>query len=216
MTARAPETVLLDVGLGNLRSVERALRHALPGTSVRVTRDAEGLSPADTLVFPGQGAFGDASRALGRDGGALALALRAHLSNGGRYLGLCLGLQVLFDASEEAPGCPGLGVFPGSVLRFREGLRDETGMTCKVPHVGWNKVTSARPHHAVTSDWYYFVHGYHVVPEDPSLVLATASHGEPFTAAVSRGNLLAVQFHPEKSARAGLSLLRAFLSGAPS
>jgi imidazole glycerol phosphate synthase glutamine amidotransferase subunit len=215
VTARAPETVLLDVGLGNLRSVERALRHALPGASVRVTRDAEGLSPADTLVFPGQGAFGDASRALGRDGGALALALRAHISNGGRYLGLCLGLQVLFEQSEEAPGYPGLGVFPGAVRRFRDGLTDETGMACKVPHVGWNKVSLTRPHQAVTSDWYYFVHGYHVVPEDPSLTLATALHGAPFTAAVAHKRLLAVQFHPEKSARAGLSLLRAFLTGDP-
>jgi glutamine amidotransferase len=212
VTAVNPRVVIVEVGLGNLRSVERALRHVLPDATLAITQDPAGFSLRDTVVFPGQGAFGDCARCLDRDGGALRSALRAHLLDGGRYLGLCLGLQVLFERSDEAPDTHGLGVLPGVVRALPEGLTDTTGMPCKVPHMGWNKVTPARPDSPVAPDWYYFVHGYHVVPEDPSVIAATAVHGRPFTAAVARGSLLAVQFHPEKSARAGLSLLRSFLA----
>jgi glutamine amidotransferase len=199
--------------MGNLRSVERALRAALgEHAQVTTTDDAGVVRESDVVVVPGQGAFGDCSLALHRGGGALARAICTHIDAGKRYLGICLGLQALFEGSEEARGARGLGVFRGEVQRLRDGLHDPDGTRVKVPHMGWNEVTSRNIAAMSSRAWFYFVHSYHVVPADPARLdgLATATHGETFVAAVCKGALLGVQFHPEKSQRAGIELLRDF------
>jgi glutamine amidotransferase len=217
--SRCVRVVVADVGLGNLRSVERALQEAGRGrnTNVEVTRDPGRIRGADRLVMPGQGAFRDCSRALAAEG--LGDAVRAHLESRRPYLGICLGLQVLFGSSEEAPGCSGLDVVKGRVVRLRGGVDAATGAKLEVPHVGWNTVEGgdtrrgllqllpeAPPRH------FYFVHSYVVVPADPGIVAGTTEHGERFVSAVAFENVFACQFHPEKSAREGLALLERFLA----
>jgi glutamine amidotransferase len=217
---------LVDAGLGNLRSVEKALRHV--GADVKVTDDPDVIRAAERVVVPGQGAFGDCGRALSREA-PLGRAVLEAIQAGKPYLGICLGLQVLFESSEEAPGCRGLGVFRGKVVRIRntEG-GGQDGSWLKVPHMGWNPVTPTRrgrAHPLLTAAFaamqqdpvhggvpFYFVHSYHAVPVEPFLVDAVAQYGRlSLTAAVGIDNVFAVQFHPEKSQRAGLALLAAFL-----
>lgn len=218
MDANAPPIAIVDVGVGNLRSVERALAFVLGdgAKALTITRDAGLVREARAVVMPGQGAFGDCSVALGRDGGALSRAISDHILGEKPYLGICLGLQVLFEGSEEAPGRSGLGVFRGTVRRFRDDLRDADGARVKIPHMGWNRVAPKNEGARFLREahWFYFVHSYYVVPEDPSLVAGETTHGESFVSAVARGRMLGVQFHPEKSQRAGLSLLRAFFDEA--
>lgn len=203
---------VVDTGMGNLRSVERALHAAaaLAGrpAAVTVTRDADALSRADHLVFPGQGAFRDCSAALE---GGLAEALRASIDAGTPYLGICLGLQSLFETSDEAPGCEGLGVFAGKVARL---VPPEGRTELKIPHVGWNRVDpSPRPTLLPQRpEYFYFVHSYVAVPADPAIVCGTTEHGVRFVSAIARANVFACQFHPEKSQRAGLELLARFLA----
>lgn len=209
MSARGP-IVMVDVGLGNLRSVERALHAALGGeVALSITDDPGRVREAGVVVVPGQGAFGDCAVALARGGGALSRAITDHIAAGRPYLGICLGLQVLFETSEEAPGRAGLGVFPGRVRRLEGGV-DADGARVKVPHMGWNTVRAVNDGARWIDDgaWYYFVHSYVVVPDDPTLVAGETEHGAVFASAVARGNLLGVQFHPEKSQRAGIALLR--------
>lgn len=214
---------VVDVGLGNLRSVERALRAALaaegrPPGSVVCTHDPGALREASALVMPGQGAFGDCATALHRHGGALAKVVGEHLAADRPYLGICLGLQVLFESSEEARGSHGLGVFRGEVRRFADGMTDARGERLKVPHMGWNRVLPSSPGAAAwlgDGRWYYFVHSYFVVPEGPGAAAGETEHGGRFVSAVSRGRLWAVQFHPEKSQGAGLALLRSFVRSVP-
>jgi glutamine amidotransferase len=207
--------VVCDVGLGNLRSVERALLEAARGSraDVEVTRDAGRVRGADRLVMPGQGAFRDCARALQ---GELGDAVRAHLAAEKPYLGICLGLQVLFGASEEAAGCEGLGVLPGRVARLRGGVDPQTGAPLKIPHIGWNEAEPAGGERSLLAEGpgqhFYFVHSFVVVPEDTRVVAATTEYGERFVSAVSYGNVFACQFHPEKSQRAGLALLERFLA----
>jgi len=221
--SRCMRVVVADVGLGNLRSVERALREAGRGrnTNVEVTRDPARIRGADRLVMPGQGAFRDCSRALTE--GGLGDAVRAHLESRRPYLGICLGLQVLFASSEEAPGCGGLGVAEGRVVRLRGGVDAATGAKLEVPHVGWNTVAPPPPESGTRRGllhllpegaprYFYFVHSYVVVPTDPGIVAATTEHGERFVSAVAFDNVFACQFHPEKSAREGLALLERFLA----
>jgi glutamine amidotransferase len=213
---------LVDVGVGNLRSVEKALAHVAPrGETPLVTSDPEVVRRAERVVMPGQGAFGDCGRALARDA-PLGEALREVITAGRPYLGICLGLQVLFETSEESPECRGLGVLGGRVVRIPDGQRDPaTGSLLKVPHMGWNRVVprGAPPLLAAFGEAgtpFYFVHSYHAVPTDPGVVQAVADYGAlSLTAAVARDNLWAVQFHPEKSQRAGLMLLEAFLRWRP-
>jgi glutamine amidotransferase len=208
--ASRPRIAVADTGSGNLRSVEKAL--ALAGADVVVTGDADRVAAADKIVVPGQGAFGRCMAGLGRDGGALGQAVRAALAAGKPYLGICLGLQVLFEGSEEEPGCAGLGVIPGTVRRFKG------GPALKIPHMGWNRVergaAGGTPLLAAIPDgsYFYFVHSYYPVPARDADVALTSDHGESFCAAVARDNVFACQFHPEKSQGAGQALLRAFLT----
>jgi len=195
--------VVVDTGLGNVRSVVRALEHA-GARGVVLSGDPEIVRRAGALVFPGQGGFGDCARALG-DG--LGEAVREAIARGAQFLGICLGLQVLFASSEEAPGCDGLGVFAGRVVR----LRGAPGI--KIPHVGWNVAERTRATWLLEpAEHFYFVHSYVVAPDDASLACATTEHGERFVSAIERDNVAAVQFHPEKSQRAGLALLERFLA----
>ncbi len=201
--------VVVDLGMGNLRSVARALERA--GGSVTVSAEPARIAAADRLVVPGQGHFADCARAMA---GPLGEACRAHLQTERPYLGLCLGMQILFDESEEAPGMLGLGVFSGRVVRFADGQDEVPGLRRKIPHMGWNTVRAT--HRSLPpEDWFYFVHSYHCVPRDPAITVGTTHYGEPVCAAVARGPVLACQFHPEKSAAAGARLLRGFLEERP-
>ena len=199
---------VVDSGSGNLRSVERALGRA--GGRPVVTRDPDVVRRADKIVVPGQGAFGVFMRGLAeRDLGG---ALREAIASGRPYLGICLGLQVLFEASEESAPA-GLGVLAGKVVRLRP-PRPEL----KVPHMGWNQVRRLRPEPllaGVPDDAHvYFVHSYHAVPEDRALVALEADHGVTITAAIRKDHLFACQFHPEKSQAVGLRILRNFVEAA--
>lgn len=213
---------VVDVGMGNLRSVERALRAAgqarrIP-VEVEVTRDPSVLRASDKLVMPGQGAFGPCARAL-FDSRGLGEALRERIAHGAPYLGICLGLQVLFESSEEAPGVSGLGVLRGTVARLAPGIDPDSGQPRKLPHVGWNVVEPeagdrARERVPLPSpgEHFYFVHGYAAQPADARVVAATTEYGERFVSAVAHENVVAWQFHPEKSAAAGRILLERFLA----
>jgi imidazole glycerol-phosphate synthase subunit HisH len=205
-----PRIAIVDTGSGNLRSVEKAL--AVAGADGFVSGDPEQVAAADKVVLPGQGAFGAYVAGLSRDGGALWQAVLAAIAAGKPYLGICMGLQVLFESSEEAPGCPGFGLLSGHVVKF------QVAPPLKVPHMGWN--ACQRPDGAATSPvladtadgtHFYFVHSYYPVPANPRNVALQADHGGGFCAAVARDNLFACQFHPEKSQRAGLALLARFV-----
>lgn len=205
-----PRVAIADTGSGNLRSVEKAL--TLAGADVAVTSDPDDIRRADKVVVPGQGAFGACVAALDRAGGALRQVLLEALNGGKPYLGLCLGLQILFERSDEDAECRGLAVLPGSVRRFAEvpGL--------KIPHMGWNETRRTQRGHAsgVLADvpdgtYFYFVHSYYAVPTNEADVALTTEHGVSFCAAVARDNVFASQFHPEKSQDAGLALLRGFV-----
>ena len=199
---------VIDYGVGNLFSVEKAVT-AL-GAPVKVTREASVIRAAEKIILPGVGAFGDCMENLEATG--RVPVIRELVTSGRPLLGICVGLQILFDGSEESPGVRGLGLIPGMIRKIQApGL--------KVPHMGWNSLDirarrektdlfaglSAHP-------YVYFVHSYHAVPEDASLVTATTEYGERLTAAVARGNLQATQFHPEKSGDVGLQILRNFIS----
>jgi glutamine amidotransferase len=205
--------VVCDVGVGNLRSVERALLEAARGRrdEVVVTREPAQVATADRLVMPGQGGFADCSRALSRD---LGDAVRAHFAAQRPYLGICLGLQVLFGSSEEAPGCAGLGVLEGSVVKLKDGKDPLTGAALKIPHIGWNvaEPTERRGLLTPAGQHFYFVHSFVVAPRDRAIVAATTEYGERFVSAIAYDNVFACQFHPEKSQRAGLALLERFLA----
>jgi glutamine amidotransferase len=193
---------VLDVCSGNLRSVERALEHV--GAHVTVTRDPAVVRTADKLVVPGQGAFGVFMRGLAERN--LGEVLRERIAAGTPYLGICLGLHVLFEHSEEGD-CAGLGVLRGNVMRLRP-----TDKRLKIPHMGWNPVRAKQRVRGLADGAYvYFVHSYRVEPADASIVALEADHGETFCAAIQKDNLFACQFHPEKSQGVGLSLLRAFV-----
>ena len=196
---------IVDVCSGNLRSVERALAHV--GGEVVVTRDPDVVTRADKIVVPGQGAFGVFMRGLAERG--LGEALRQKIASGAPYLGICLGMQVLFEHSEEGD-VAGLGIFAGDVVRFRP-----TDPTLKVPHMGWNQVALRHPTAGLADGAYvYFVHSYYCAPRDPAALAVEATHGVTFCAAVQRDNVFACQFHPEKSQAVGLGLLRTFVERA--
>ena len=198
---------VVDVCSGNLRSVERALEKV--GAEVVVTRDPETVRRADKIVVPGQGAFGVFMKGLVERG--LGEALREAIASGRPYLGICLGLQVLFDESEEQGPCAGLGILRGRVAKLAP-----SDPRLKVPHMGWNRLRVTHDREpllaGVPQDAYvYFVHSYHAVPDDKGLVALEADHGIPITAAIRKDNLFACQFHPEKSQTIGLQILRNFV-----
>jgi glutamine amidotransferase len=198
---------VVDLGLGNLRSVVRAIERA--GGEATLVSGADEVARAERIVVPGQGAFRDFARALAHGVGD---ALVTALGRGTPYLGICLGMQLLFDESEEAEGERGLGLFRGRVRRFSDALVDpETGERLKVPHMGWNLVRGSHPF-LEPEAYFYFVHSYHCAPEDPSIVVGVADYGGEICAAVARGNVFACQFHPEKSDEAGRMLLEKFLA----
>ena len=219
------QIAICDVGLGNLRSVERALLRAATDArvvaSVTITKDPELLRRADKVVVPGQGAFRDCARALDL---GLGEVLRERIARGAPYFGICLGLQVLFATSEEATGSRGLGVLPGDVARLTGGVDPATGEPLKIPHMGWNVVTPTSPTgggpsgssagHGFLPDrptHFYFVHSFAVRPADPSIIATTTDYGVPFVSAIAKDNVFACQFHPEKSQAAGLALLVRFV-----
>jgi imidazole glycerol-phosphate synthase subunit HisH len=208
------DIAVVDYGMGNLRSVHNALEAVAPGSSVVVTDDPGVVSRAGRVVFPGQGAMPDCMREL--DGRNLRNAVLDAARNK-PFLGICIGLQMLFEHSTEGD-VPCLGILPGEVVRFPHELRDAQGTRLKVPHMGWNQV-----HHAEHAMWrniaqderFYFVHSYYVKPSDPSIVQAESNYPAPFVCAVSRENIFAVQFHPEKSHAPGLQLLENFVNWNP-
>jgi glutamine amidotransferase len=199
--------VLIDYGAGNLRSVANALRGL--GVQPRMASTRADLAEASHLVLPGVGSFGDCMAQLEQRG--LTEPIREWLAEGRPYLGICLGYQILFEASEESPGVRGLGVLGGEVRRFA------SAPGLKIPHMGWNAAVPLRPNQGSWANlgaepYFYFVHSYFPVADDPSLIAAESRYGsDVFAAAVERPNLLACQFHPEKSQDAGLRLIANFL-----
>lgn len=204
--SEALNVAVVDYDAGNTLSVTRALEKA--GARVDLTADPERVARADAVVLPGVGAFGDCMRKLAERG--MDDACREAYAGGKSFLGVCVGLQVLFEGSEESPGAAGLGILPGKVVRFEAG-------ELKVPHIGWNQLDAARPHpvlEGLDGEAFYFVHSYYPDPAREDDLLGTAEYGARFCAAAGRENLAAVQFHPEKSSRAGLRLYENFLTWA--
>lgn len=201
---------IIDYGVGNLFSVEKAF--AAIGEDVKVTGEAEDLKIADKLVLPGVGAFGDCMKNLKATG--LVPVIMEQIANKKPLLGICVGLQILFEGSEESPNVKGLGIFKGMVRRIN-------APQLKIPHMGWNAVAMQNAECRMQNDlfnglkekpYFYFVHSYHAVPEDKNLIAATTDYGETLTAAVAKDNIYATQFHPEKSGDVGLQLLKNFVN----
>ena len=207
---------VVDYGMGNLRSVAKALEHVAVGAKVVVTSDPAEVARADRVVVPGQGAMPDCMAELeGRGLKPAVLAAAAEKP----FLGICIGLQMLFEHSEEGD-VPGLGILPGQVRLFpREALWSSAGSRLKVPHMGWNEVTQAQSHPLwrgiADGSRFYFVHSYYVEPAGPAVIAGSTVYGIPFTSAVARANIFAVQFHPEKSSKDGLQLLANFMAWQP-
>ena len=201
---------VFDYGMGNIRSVFNAFRFL--GFDVAVTSDPAEIAVAGRLVFPGVGAFGECAKFLKKDG--VASAIVDFINSGKPYLGICIGLQILFERSAESPGEEGLGVFRGDVLKF------PTDSRLKVPHMGWNRVApkaGSRIFKGVEDkSWFYFVHSFYAEPQDDSVVVARSKHGVDFTAALEKNNIFACQFHPERSSDTGLRILRNFAEFQPS
>jgi glutamine amidotransferase len=207
---------VVDYGMGNLRSVAKALEHVAPKARVIITGQTSDIDAADRVVFPGQGAMPDCMRHLAESGLHDAL-LRAAASR--PLFGVCVGEQMLFDWSAEGD-TPGLGLLSGKVLRFPdEAMRAPDGARLKVPHMGWNRVEPSRPHalwEGVSAGaYFYFVHSFFAVPADARVIAATSEYGIRFTCAVARDNIFATQFHPEKSAANGLKLYENFVRWNP-
>jgi imidazole glycerol-phosphate synthase subunit HisH len=197
--------------------VLRAFHAVAPDADVQIVSDPDQVRRADRVVFPGQGAMPDCMASLARSGLRDAIL---EACNTKPFFGICVGEQMLFDRSEEGD-TSGLGVMPGDVVRFtpERGAVDPQGAALKVPHMGWNKVSWRTPHPVTEGldhdGWFYFVHSFHAEPRDPAQILGESDYGLRFTCAVARDNIVATQFHPEKSASAGLKLLSNFVSWNP-
>jgi glutamine amidotransferase len=204
---------VVDYGMGNLRSVAKALVHVAPTRDIVVSADPDVIRGAERVVLPGQSAMPDCMRSLEASGlaGVVREAARTR-----PFLGICLGLQMLYESSEEGP-TPCLAIVPGSVVRFRDAaMVDSGGRRLKVPHMGWSPVHQIRAHPLWTGipdgTRFYFAHSYYPEPADPSETAGTADYPLAFTCAMARANIFATQFHPEKSHRAGLQLLANFVT----
>jgi glutamine amidotransferase len=212
---------VVDYGMGNLRSVAKALEHVAPQESVRIAATAAQIDAADRVVFPGQGAMPDCMdylRSAGLEDAVRRAAARKPL------LAVCIGQQMLLDYSEESRTAgavtPGLGLFAGGVIRFRAAdMQRPDGARLKVPHMGWNRVHQTQAHPlwegVPEQSWFYFVHSYHVEPRDATLTAGTSDYGRVFTCVLARDNIFATQFHPEKSAAAGLKIYENFIRWNP-
>ena len=200
---------VVDYGMGNLRSVSKALEHVAPDVEVTLTADPEAIRSSERVVVPGQGALPDCMRQLAASGARAAVV---EATQHKPFLGICIGLQMLFERGEEGDTA-GLGLLPGRVPRFPA----SSGL--KIPHIGWNEVRQERSHALwqgiADGSRFYFVHSYYPAPSDRALTAATCVYGAPFTCAVARDNIFAVQFHPEKSQSAGLQLLSNFVRWRP-
>jgi len=210
------DIAVIDYGMGNLRSVSKAIEHVAPGRKVVVTGNPEEVAAAGRVVFPGQGAMPDCMREMESRGLRPALIEAARSKP---FLGICIGLQMLFEHSEEGD-TPGLGLLPGVVRRFPQArMVGAKGEKLKVPHMGWNEVEQAIKHPLwagiADRSRFYFVHSYYPEPADEALVAAWSAYPFRFACAAARGNLFAVQFHPEKSHTAGLQLLANFVAWQP-
>jgi glutamine amidotransferase len=209
----AKSIVVIDYGMGNLRSVSKAIEHVADADDrVQVTDDPELIKSADRVVFPGQGAARDCMAAISEHHLNKAVLDAAHNKP---FLGICMGLQVLMEFSEENGGTELLGLFPGKVRHFPEGV-DEHGQRMKIPHMGWNRVRQLYSHPLWEgidqNSRFYFVHSYYVDPEENDLTAGTTDYSSTFASVIARDNLFATQFHPEKSADAGLRLLQNFIN----
>lgn len=210
---------VVDYGMGNLRSVSKAVEHVANGKSVVVTSDAAVIHAAERVIFPGQGAMPDCMREL--DARNLHAAILDAAKNK-PFLGICIGMQLLFDHSEEGDTA-GLGLFKGNVKRFAEKLTDDAGEKLKVPHMGWNQVYQSQHQHKKHALWadiadatrFYHVHSYYAAPKDNAVTAGETEYPNRFTSAVARDNIFATQFHVEKSAQAGLQLLANFVNWKP-
>lgn len=208
--------VVVDYGMGNLRSVAQALRHVAPEAEVRISGAVADIQSADRIVLPGQGAMPDCMRSL-RESGLQDAVIEA--SRCKPLFGVCVGEQMLFDWSAEGD-TPGLGLLPGKVVRFDLNNRlQQDGSRFKVPQMGWNRVRQTLSHPLwdgiADHSYFYFVHSYYAVPENPAHTLGETPYGAPFSCAVGRDNIFATQFHPEKSASAGLQLYKNFVHWKP-
>lgn len=196
---------IIDYDAGNIKSVEKALQYL--GEEACVTRDAEKILHAEKIILPGVGAFGDAMRKLHQYG--LVPVIRQAVEKNIPFLGICLGLQLMFESSEESPGVEGLGLLKGRILRIPE------GEGIKVPHIGWNSLSYPNPGRLFRgipeNSYVYFVHSYYLAAQDESIVTAATWYGTDIHASVEKGNLFACQFHPEKSSDTGLAILRNFV-----
>jgi len=196
---------IIDYGSGNLKSIRNGFHHV--GAEVLVTRDKEELKKADVMILPGVGAFGTAMENLKK----YEDIIHQHIKDDKPFLGVCLGLQVLFSESEESPMIRGLDVFPGKVVRFPDTLLND-GL--KIPHMGWNNLNIKKNSpllEGIGSDYMYFVHSYYVRPDNEEVVMATVDYGVEVPAVVAQDNVYATQFHPEKSGEIGLEILKNFL-----
>jgi glutamine amidotransferase len=208
--------VVVDYGMGNLRSVAQALRHVAPEADVRISGEVADIRDADRIVLPGQGAMPDCMRCL-RESGLQDALMEAARSK--PLFGVCVGEQMLFDWSEEGD-TPGLGLLPGKVVRFQlDHMIQEDGSRFKVPQMGWNRVHQKTAHplwNGIDEQaYFYFVHSYYARPGDAAHTVGETVYGDPFACAVARDNIFATQFHPEKSASAGLQLYRNFVHWKP-
>ena len=207
--------VVID-GVGNLRSVAQALRAVAPEADVRISNDPAVIDAADRVVLPGQGAMRDCMQSL-RESGAQEALLRATRTR--PVMGVCVGEQMLFEMSEEGNE-PGLGLMPGKVVRFQlDGKLQADGSRFKVPQMGWNRVRQVRAHPlwngVADNSYFYFVHSYFAVPDDAAHTIGETDYGAPYCCAVAMDNIVATQFHPEKSATAGLQLYKNFVHWNP-
>jgi len=197
---------IVDYGMGNLKSVKKAFESL--GFSTNVTRSAEEILNSEGLVLPGVGAFGDCMRNLEEYN--LARPIKSFIEKGKPFLGICLGLQLLFEESEESPGVTGFGILRGRVIRFRRTDAEKL----KIPHMGWNQVKNQKELPILkgipSGSWFYFVHSYFPEPEDKGIGVLKTTYGIEFTAAVEKENIFACQFHPEKSSTLGLKILHNF------
>lgn len=194
---------IIDYGAGNLHSVKNALDYL--GASCEITGDADKISSADKVILPGVGAFGDCMKSLENAG--LVDTVIAAAKSGKPFLGICLGLQLMFEESEEAPGIRGLGIFKGKVVKIPDAPQ------LKIPHMGWNNAETVKESKILSGNPYvYFVHSYYIEPDDKNIISAYTEYGKKIAVAVEDGNVFATQFHPEKSGQAGLEILKRFIT----